>query len=98
MSLSDWSSDVCSSDLGRRTMRSGPHAFTADAAAAAVKAWGPDRIVLLPLYPQHSTTTTQSSREAWRSEERRVGRERRVSIEGTRPDNTETRRVNTKLT
>jgi ferrochelatase len=35
-------------------------------AAAAVKAWKPDRIVLLPLYPQFSTTTTQSSRDAWR--------------------------------
>jgi protoporphyrin/coproporphyrin ferrochelatase len=37
-----------------------------DAAAAAVKAWGADRIVLLPLYPQYSTATTQSSRDAWR--------------------------------
>jgi ferrochelatase len=33
--------------------------------AAAVKAWGPDRIVLLPLYPQLSTTTTASSFAAW---------------------------------
>lgn len=31
-----------------------------------VKAWGPDHIVLLPLYPQYSTATTRSSREAWR--------------------------------
>jgi ferrochelatase len=37
-----------------------------EATAAAVKAWNPDRVVLLPLYPQYSTTTTQSSREAWR--------------------------------
>jgi len=37
-----------------------------EAAAAAVKAWNPDRIILLPLYPQYSTTTTQSSRDAWR--------------------------------
>jgi ferrochelatase len=37
-----------------------------DAAAAAVKSWNPDRVVLLPLYPQYSTTTTQSSRDAWR--------------------------------
>ncbi|HKX07223.1 MAG TPA: ferrochelatase [Stellaceae bacterium] len=34
--------------------------------AVAVKAWGPDRIVLLPLYPQFSTTTTASSVGAWR--------------------------------
>ena len=38
--------------------------FTADA-AAAVAAFGPDRIVLLPLYPQFSTTTTGSSLKEW---------------------------------
>ena len=37
----------------------------ADVQAAAVKAWGPDRILLLPLYPQYSTTTTGSSLQAW---------------------------------
>jgi protoporphyrin/coproporphyrin ferrochelatase len=37
----------------------------ADAAAAAVKAWQPDEVVLLPLYPQFSTTTTKSSLGAW---------------------------------
>lgn len=40
------------------------HPF-ADAAAAAVAAFAPDEIVLLPLYPQFSTTTTQSSFEDW---------------------------------
>lgn len=35
-------------------------------AADAVKAWGPDRVMLLPLYPQFSTTTTGSSLDAWR--------------------------------
>ena len=34
--------------------------------AAEVAAFAPDEIVLLPLYPQFSTTTTQSSLEAWR--------------------------------
>lgn len=33
--------------------------------AAEVAAWAPDEIVLLPLYPQFSTTTTQSSLKAW---------------------------------
>lgn len=33
------------------------HPFTAEA-VAALRAWQPDRIVLLPLYPQFSTTTT----------------------------------------
>jgi len=35
------------------------------AAAQAVKAWGAERIVLLPLYPQFSTTTTASSLQDW---------------------------------
>jgi protoporphyrin/coproporphyrin ferrochelatase len=34
--------------------------------AAAVKAYAPDRILLLPLYPQFSTTTTASSLADWR--------------------------------
>ena len=38
-----------------------------DAAAQRVAAFGPDRIVLLPLYPQFSTTTVASSLAAWRS-------------------------------
>lgn len=41
------------------------HPFTEDA-AADVKAWGADEVVLLPLYPQFSTTTTGSSLEAWK--------------------------------
>lgn len=40
------------------------HPFS-DGAAAAVKAYNPDRIVLLPLYPQYSTTTTGSSFDDW---------------------------------
>jgi ferrochelatase len=36
-----------------------------DAAARAVKAWAPDSVLLLPLYPQYSTTTTGSSVTAW---------------------------------
>lgn len=36
-----------------------------DATVAEVKAFGPDEIVLLPLYPQFSTTTTQSSFDDW---------------------------------
>ena len=43
------------------------------AAATAVKAWGPDEIVLLPLYPQYSTTTTGSSLAAWRRAAKAVG-------------------------
>jgi ferrochelatase len=35
-------------------------------AAAAVTAFNPDEVVLAPLYPQYSTTTTGSSFAAWR--------------------------------
>ena len=38
----------------------------AAAAAEAITAWQPDKIVLFPLYPQFSTTTTASSLEDWR--------------------------------
>ncbi len=33
--------------------------------AAEVAAFGPDEVILLPLYPQFSTTTTESSLKAW---------------------------------
>jgi ferrochelatase len=36
-----------------------------DAAVGQVRAWSPDRVVLLPLYPQFSTTTTHSSIADW---------------------------------
>ncbi len=40
------------------------HPFS-DETARAVKDWGADRVVLLPLYPQFSTTTTASSFKDW---------------------------------
>jgi len=43
------------------------------AAAAAVKDWGADEIVLLPLYPQYSTTTTGSSLAEWGRAAKAVG-------------------------
>jgi ferrochelatase len=48
------------------------HPF-ADEAAKILKAWKPDRIVLLPLYPQFSTTTTQSSLDDWRKTAKKYG-------------------------
>ncbi len=41
------------------------HPFTEEA-ATEVAAYGPDEILLLPLYPQYSTTTSGSSLQAWR--------------------------------
>jgi ferrochelatase len=43
------------------------------AVAAAVKTWAPDNIVLLPLYPQFSTTTTASSLRDWQASAARAG-------------------------
>jgi ferrochelatase len=48
------------------------HPFSLQA-ARAVKVWNPDEVVLLPLYPQYSTTTTGSSLTAWRQAAVRVG-------------------------
>jgi ferrochelatase len=46
--------------------------------AAVVAAFAPDEIVLLPLYPQFSTTTTASSIAAWKAVYRGAGRTRSV--------------------
>ena len=37
----------------------------ADEVAQQVKDYDPDKIILLPLYPQYSTTTTRSSLQTW---------------------------------
>ena len=50
----------------------------ADQTARAVAAFGPDEIVLLPLYPQYSTTTTASSLADWQAAYRGPGRSRAV--------------------
>jgi ferrochelatase len=42
--------------------------------AAEVEAFAPDELVLLPLYPQYSTTTTASSLQAWGQAYRGPGR------------------------
>jgi ferrochelatase len=48
------------------------HPFS-NGAARAVKAFAPDKIVLLPLYPQYSTTTTASSLRDWAKAARKAG-------------------------
>ncbi|HJT12913.1 MAG TPA: ferrochelatase [Dongiaceae bacterium] len=48
------------------------HPMTA-ATVKAVKAYGPDQVILLPLYPQFSTTTTASSYQLWGKEAKRQG-------------------------
>jgi ferrochelatase len=44
-----------------------------DEAARAVKDWGAEEVLLLPLYPQYSTTTTGSSIAAWDEAARKIG-------------------------
>lgn len=44
-----------------------------DDVAAAVKSFAPDEIVLLPLYPQFSSTTTASSYRAWMAAAAAIG-------------------------
>ena len=51
----------------------------ADAAAKELAAWQPDRVALLPLYPQFSTTTTASSLDEWR---KAAGRARLMAPSG----------------
>ena len=48
------------------------HPFSLET-ARAVKEWAPDDVVLLPLYPQYSSTTTGSSLTAWRTAAARAG-------------------------
>ena len=48
------------------------HPFS-DKAARAVRDFRPDEVLLLPLYPQYSTTTTGSSLTAWREAAARAG-------------------------
>jgi len=53
------------------------HPLTEEA-AVDVAAWGPDEVVLLPLYPQFSTTTTRSSLRAWNAAYSGSGRSRAI--------------------
>jgi len=53
------------------------HPMTAET-AKAVEAFAPDEIILLPLYPQFSTTTTASSLKAWGETYRGPGQTRAV--------------------
>ncbi len=48
------------------------HPFSIET-ARAVQAWDPDEVLLLPLYPQFSTTTTGSSLLAWREAAAQAG-------------------------
>src|SRR5580698_4679250 len=48
------------------------HPFSRET-ARAVKQWRPDEVLLLPLYPHYSTTTTGSSLTAWREAAAAVG-------------------------
>ena len=55
------------------------HPFS-DEVARAVRDWQPEHVVLLPLYPQYSTTTAGSSLTAWREAAARIGLVAPVSV------------------
>jgi ferrochelatase len=61
--------DALAADLGGAEVRVFPAMRywdpTVEQVAREVAAFGPDKVVLLPLYPQYSTTTTASSAAAW---------------------------------
>ena len=54
------------------------HPFS-DEAAAQVRSFGADQVILLPLYPQYSTTTTASSVRDWHRAARKAGITARTS-------------------
>ena len=54
------------------------HPFSIET-ARGVRDWDPDEVVLLPLYPHFSTTTTGSSLSAWREAAAQVGLVKPVS-------------------
>jgi protoporphyrin/coproporphyrin ferrochelatase len=53
--------------------------------ARAVADWAPDQVVLLPLYPQYSTTTTASSLKAWNRAYKGPGKVHAVCCYPTQP-------------
>jgi ferrochelatase len=57
-----------------------------EAVASAVGDFAPERIVLLPLYPQFSTTTTASSFRVWRQAAERAGLGASASLVCCYPD------------
>lgn len=58
-----------------------------DEAVRNVKAFDPDRIVLVPLYPQYSTTTSASSIQAWMQAAKRAGLTAQTDIVCCYPQN-----------
>ncbi len=60
----------------------------ADEIAVAVKEWGAEEIVLLPLYPQFSTTTTASSLRDWHRAATKIGLAARTQAICCYPDET----------
>lgn len=63
------------------------HPFS-DGAAEALRRFAPDRIVLLPLYPQFSTTTSASSFQDWERAARKAGLAARATRICCYPSNT----------
>ncbi len=61
------------------------HPFTEEA-APDVADYAPDEVILLPLYPQYSTTTTRSSVKAWKAAYKGPGRVREICCYPVQPN------------
>jgi len=48
------------------------HPFSLEV-ARSIRQWGADQVIMMPLYPQYSTTTTASSMEDWNKAARKTG-------------------------
>src|SRR3546814_12925497 len=75
MRISDWSSDVCSSDLRSTARRRIREARTADGHVAGDAARRPARAAVLAVHVDADADRSGVARARHRSEERRVGKE-----------------------
>ncbi|MCA7010582.1 ferrochelatase [Wolbachia endosymbiont of Tribolium confusum] len=73
------------------------HPF-ADEVVKSVKQFDPDKIILLPLYPQYSTTTTLSSIENWQKNAKKYSLECNTTIINNYYDNEDFIEAHTNLT
>ncbi|MCB9963616.1 MAG: ferrochelatase [Rhodospirillales bacterium] len=55
--------------------------------AAEIQNWGAEQVILLPLYPQYSTTTTRSSFQVWQKACRAIGFNRPTKLVCCYPEN-----------
>src|SRR3546814_10072016 len=75
MRISDWSSDVCSSDLDRRRHHASMGAFDTRLVDFVVRAAATRSLAHHDVFPAHASTSAIAQSALTSSEERRVGKE-----------------------